>query len=87
MLSRHARRHPSDAHLWYLLAEIQGKAGNILGVHQSRAEYFALNDAIEKAIQQLNFALSLAKNQITAERIHTRIAYFEMIEKALNSLR
>jgi predicted Zn-dependent protease len=87
LLSRHARSHPSDAHLWYLLAEIQGKAGNVLGVHQSRAEYFALNDAIEKAIQQLNFALSLAKNQITAERIHTRIAYFEAIGKALDSLR
>lgn len=87
LLSRHARSHPSDAQLWFLLAEIQGKAGNTLGAHQSRAEYFALNDAIARAIQQLNAALSLAKNQITAERIQTRIAYFENIEKALDSLR
>lgn len=39
LLSRHARSHRSDAHLWYLLAEVQGHAGNILGLHQSRAEY------------------------------------------------
>ena len=87
LLSRHARNHPSDAQLWFLLAEIQEKAGNTLGAHQSRAEYFALNDAIERAIQQLNAALSLAKNQITAERIQTRIAYFETIETALDALR
>jgi predicted Zn-dependent protease len=87
LLSRHARSHPSDANLWYLLAELQDKADNALGAHQSRAEYFALNDAIGKAIQQLNLALSLAKNQITAERIQTRIAYFDTIEQALSSLR
>ena len=87
LLSRHARSHPGDAHLWLLLADIQEKSGNALDAHQSRAEYFALNDAIERAMAQLNAALSLAKNQITAERIQTRMAYFETIEKALESLR
>lgn len=86
LLSRHARSHPTDEYLWYLLAEVQGKAGNILGVHQSRAEYFALNGAMRSAIQQLNFALPLATNDIMVERIHTRIAYFEMIQRALNSM-
>ncbi|MCB1695036.1 MAG: M48 family metallopeptidase [Pseudomonadales bacterium] len=87
LLSGHARSHPGDAQLWLLLAEIQEKAGNALGAHQSRAEYYALNDAIERAIAQLNAALSLAKNQITAERIQTRMTYFETIGQALDSLR
>ena len=87
LLSLHARSHPSDASLWFLLADVQEKGGNALGLHQSRAEYFALNDAMERAIQQLNLALSLAKNQITAERIRTRIAYFETVEQALATLR
>ena len=85
LLSFHARSHPSDANLWYLLAEVQGKAGNILGLHQSRAEYFALNGAMKRAIEQLNLALPLAKHPVTAERIHTRIAHFQMIDRALRN--
>jgi len=86
LLSRHVREHASDAQIWYLLAEVQGKAGNILGLHQSRAEYFALNGAIKPAIEQLNLALPLATNQVTVERIHTRIDYFENIGRALGTL-
>ena len=86
LLSRHSRKHASDAQLWYLLAEVQGKAGNILGLHQSRAEYFALNGAMQLAIEQLNLALPKATNQVTVERIHTRIAYFHNIDRALRGL-
>jgi beta-barrel assembly-enhancing protease len=86
LLSRHVRKHSSDANLWYQLAEIQGKAGNILGLHQSRAEYFALNGAMTQAIEQLNFALPKANNNVTVERIHTRIAYFQNIQRALKQL-
>ena len=85
LLSRHTRQHPGDANLWYLLAEVQGKGGNILGLHQSRAEYFALNGAMEQAIEQLNYALPLATNAVTAERIHTRIEYFHNIARALKN--
>ena len=86
LLSQHARHHPGDPELWYLLAEAQGKSGNILGLHQSRAEYFALNGAMKQAIEQLNYALPLATNTVIAERIHTRIEYFRNIEKALKHL-
>ena len=86
LLSRHVRSHRSDAQLWYMLAEVQGKGGNILGLHQSRAEYFALNGAMQQAIQQLNLALPKATNQVTVERIHTRIAYFQSIDRALRSM-
>ena len=86
LLSKHVRKHSSDANLWYLLAEVQGQSGNILGLHQSRAEYFALNGAMKQAIEQLNLALPLATNNVTVERIHTRIDYFEMIDRALKSM-
>ncbi|MGB1141337.1 MAG: M48 family metalloprotease, partial [Halioglobus sp.] len=86
LLSRHARDHSSDAQLWYLLAEVQGKAGNILGLHQSRAEYFYLNGAMQQAVDQLNLALKRATNQVTVERIHTRIAYFQAVGRALGSM-
>ncbi len=51
---------PSDPGLWYLLAEVQGLAGNILGLHMSRAEYFILNGALDQAQTQLTYALKLA---------------------------
>lgn len=86
LLSKHSRNHPSDAHLWYVLAEVQGKAGNILGLHQSRAEYFALNGALQKAIEQLNLALLRARDNATQERIHTRISHFQNIAAALKQL-
>ncbi len=86
LLSRHVRSHASDAQLWYLLAEVQGKAGNILGLHQSRAEYFALTGAMGRAIQQLQLALPLAGNPIIVERINTRIVHFRKIDQALRGL-
>ncbi|MEP5323322.1 tetratricopeptide repeat protein, partial [Marinobacter alexandrii] len=87
LLSGHSRRHPSDAHLWKLLADVQGKTENLLGMYQSQAEYFALNDALERAIASLDQALGVARNQITSERISTRIAYFEAIKGAAEVLR
>ena len=86
LLSKHVRKHSSDAQLWYLLAEVQGKSGNILGLHQSRAEYFALNGAMQQAIEQLNLALPKATNQVTVERINTRIGYFHNIDRALRQM-
>jgi predicted Zn-dependent protease len=83
LLTRHARTHSSDANLWYMLAEVQGKAGNILGLRQSRAEYFALNGAMNRAIEQLKLALPLVTDNVTRERIHIRISAFENIARAL----
>jgi predicted Zn-dependent protease len=87
LLSRHARSHSGSAHLWSLLAAVQEKSGNTLGMHQSRAEYLALTDELLRAIQQLDLALGVAKNQITLERISTRIDYFESVEQALQIFR
>jgi predicted Zn-dependent protease len=83
LLTAHSRVKKTDANLWYMLAEVQGKAGNILGLRQSRAEYFALNGALHKAMEQLNMALPLVKDNVTSERIHNRIQYFQNVARAL----
>ena len=60
--------------LWFMLAEAHGKAGNRLGVYQAKAEYFFLYGQTQKAIEQLQYGLPLARDDfhITA-RMSARI--------------
>ena len=83
LLSAHVKLKPTNAYLWYALSEVQGLAGNTLGVHQSRAEYFALNGAMKSAMEQLNYAMPLAKDNVTRERIENRMAFFQAVDRAL----
>lgn len=65
---------PNDPGLWYLLAEVQGLSGNIIGLHQSRAEYFIINGNMNQAEKQLTYALELVKNDyVTTARINQRL--------------
>lgn len=61
-LKKYSRKRPKDDYVWYLLAEVHGLAGNILGVHQARAEYFILNGVYDKAQKQLRNALKLSRS-------------------------
>lgn len=61
VLQAHVKRHPDNAYVWYLLAEVHGLAGHILEVHKARAEYFILNGIYDKAEIQLRNALRLLK--------------------------
>ena len=64
----------SDPGLWYLLAEVQGLSGNIVGLHQSRAEYFILNGVFDEAERQLDYAMDLAKGDYHATaKINQRV--------------
>lgn len=75
VLVEQSKNRPNDPGLWYLLAEVQGLAGNILGLHQSRAEYFILNGVLDQAEKQLSYALKLAgTNHVTSSRINARMA-------------
>ena len=47
---------PTDVDSWYQLAETEGLAGNITGVHEARIEYFLLTGNIDSAMQQVTFA-------------------------------
>ena len=65
---------PNDPGLWYLLAEVQGLSGNIIGLHQARAEYFIINGNMTQAEKQLTYALELIKNDyVTTARINQRL--------------
>jgi predicted Zn-dependent protease len=59
VLIAQSKRRANDPGLWYLLAEVQGLSANIVGLHQSRAEYFILNGRLEEARKQLEYALKL----------------------------
>lgn len=69
-----SKRRPNDPGLWYLLAEVQGLSGNIVGLHQSRAEYFILNGRLDEAKKQLDYALKLTGSDFHASaRINQRL--------------
>jgi len=74
VLVAQSRIRPNDPGLWYLLAEVQGLSGNILGLHQSRAEYFILNGALDAAENQLDYAMKLTGDDYpAAARIGQRL--------------
>ena len=74
VLVAQSKRRPTDPGLWYLLAEVQGLSGNIIGLHQSRAEYFILNGILDQAEKQLNYALKLVKHDyLTSAKINQRL--------------
>ncbi|MCZ6888228.1 MAG: M48 family metalloprotease [Gammaproteobacteria bacterium] len=53
--------HGNDVDIWFELAEISGLAGDTIGVHRSRAEFFALMGAYQNAIQHLEYARRLVE--------------------------
>ena len=59
LLWRHARVNTDDVDVWHLLAETAGLAGDTMGVHRARAEYFALFGAYRQAIQHIEYARRL----------------------------
>lgn len=86
LLKEHANRKPKDPSIWYLLAETHGLAGNIVGVHQARAEYFVLNGVFDLAEKQLGYALPLVKrNHLTTARIKERISQINELKETLEN--
>ncbi|UTW08611.1 M48 family metalloprotease [Pseudomonas benzenivorans] len=67
------KSRPKDPDVWYLVAEVRGLSGNTIGLHQARAEYFALVGDFDQAIEQLDFAKRRASNNFQlASRIDAR---------------
>ena len=78
ILDRYSRKRSNDDYVWYLLAEVNGLAGNILGVHEARAEYFILNGVYDRAQIQLRNALKLTQNNsYRTALIEERLKYVE----------
>ena len=86
VLLEQSKRQPRDPYLWYLLAEVQGLSGNILGLHQARAEYFILNGILDQAEKQLRYALELVRNDYTTSaRINERLKDISQMREMLES--
>jgi len=67
-------RRNEDPYLWLYLSEIQRDSKNVIGYHQSKAEYFLLLGQYEDALNQLQFALKLTENNFQVfESIMTKI--------------
>ena len=80
-----SRQKPNDPGLWYLLAEVQGLSGNIIGLHQSRAEYFILVGNLDAAQRQLSYALQLVGDDFTrSAQINERLSQIIDMRAALD---
>jgi beta-barrel assembly-enhancing protease len=78
LLDRYSRKRKNDDYVWYLLAEVNGLNGNILGVHEARAEYFIANGVYDKAKIQLRNALKLSQGNFQRTSIlEERMKYVE----------
>lgn len=67
------KQRPNDPDLWYEMAEVHGLAGNIIALHQARAEFFARVGDYDQAIEQLDFAKRRARDNFPlASRIDAR---------------
>ncbi len=73
-LKQLTRQLPGQEHLWLKLAEAEGMARNVVGVHRARAEYDALMGDLESAQRQLRQAqeklpAGAPQRQIVTERL------------------
>jgi len=84
VLTALSSRRQNDPKIWYRLAEVRGLAGNILGVHLARAEYFILTAQLERAASQLHYAHKQSgSNQILQGKITERLRDIDELKKQL----
>jgi len=78
LLEQHSRIKPNNPAIWYELAEAKGLAGDILGVHTARGEYFLLTGILDEAGRQLNYALNIARGDfMETAKLEQRLRYLE----------
>jgi predicted Zn-dependent protease len=81
-LKKLVRKYPLNARLWYSIAEVHGLAGNIVSLHQARAEYFFLTNHLDNAIKQLKLAMQKSNdNQQNASLIQKRMDEIYWVQK------
>lgn len=71
---------PNDPQLWYQLAEIQGKAGNISKVHQARGEYFITTGDFTRARNQFNLAMDMERDRLVRAKIQQRLDFIRDLQ-------
>jgi len=67
------KKRSEDPDIWYQTAEARGLSNNISGLHQARAEYFALTGDYDQALEQIEFAKRRAANNfLLASKMEAR---------------
>ena len=78
---------PHDPDVWYQVAEVRGLAGNIIGLHQARAEFFALVGDYDQALSQLDLAKRRASSNFPlASRIDARQKQLQDDKRAIEKM-
>jgi predicted Zn-dependent protease len=81
------KSRPNDPDVWNMVADTRGQNGNIIGLHQARAEYFALTGDFRQAQQQLDFAKRRASDNFQlASRIDARQRELQEQERMVKEL-
>lgn len=87
ILTAQSKIRPNDPDVWYMLAEVNGLAEDIAGVHEARAEYFILIGAFSDARKQLVYGLNLVKGNFPeTERLKSRILDVNELERSMDKL-
>ncbi len=83
-LEQLAKERPKDPDVWYSLAEVSGLAGDIVGVHRARAEFYQLRGDLHNAMKQLQYALRLVRDNPKLEaKLNQRLRDFMEIREEL----
>ena len=87
LLAQLVKARPYDADLWFQFSEIQGLTNNIIGLHQARAEFYALTGEYQQAYEQLMYAKQRAANNYPlAARIDARHQALMAEERSIKEL-
>ncbi|SEI51893.1 Putative Zn-dependent protease, contains TPR repeats [Allopseudospirillum japonicum] len=81
-----SRQRPQDPHIWYQTAEAAGLAGDTLGVHQARAEYFQLHGRWQQAFKHLQLAQQISTQASTQAALAQRIRSLQVLQTQMQAL-
>ncbi len=82
VLVRHVRKYGHQPNVWRLLADAYSMVGNVLGSHQTQAEYYMLYGQFGVARKQLRYALQYARdNRLARLQIESQLKYIEHLEE------
>lgn len=85
VLEIQAAKSKNNPYIWQLLTEAYGSVRNIVSVHRARAEVQYLHNHNMQAIEQLEFALALTKNNFQlSEKIQSRIDFINASNRGLD---
>ncbi|WJN60876.1 M48 family metalloprotease [Pseudomonas sp. SO81] len=81
------KQRGNDPDVWYQVAEVRGMTRNIIGLHQARAEFFALVGDYDQALEQLDLAKRRASSNFPlASRIDARQQELMEEKRALDKM-